>query len=340
MNRSRFLVELEKSLTFMEPEDRDAALAYYNELFDEAGADNEQKILDELGSPTRVAVQLNREYASDKPVPTGMELAVPGAEEAGSEGKTNTPWKGQTWRNGEQPPWRAEAEALAEEAEKEIAKADESVKQGEADEAKEPEIKETETAEKTEGETAPEPTAEDAKGTTWHSPRTGEEEAKDKKPESEPPKPENGEDKEPEKESADAQGAEDKTAQQNPYANSTGQTKEKTRKLPVWAIAIIAIFAAPVVIPLALAAFGVVVAILAVMAALVFSGVGIAAGGIAVILSGIWELGFLPNAIMMFGIGTMILAIGVLLTWFMLWLTIISFKAIFRRFKKKGGKAK
>ena len=352
MNRNRFLVELEKSLTFMEPEDRDAALAYYNELFDEAGADKEQVILDELGSPVRVAVQLNREYASDKPIPTGTELALPGeekldAEKTNAEGKTNTPWKGQTWRSGEQPPWRAEAEALVEEAEKELEKAEECIKQDEStkqNESAEPdetkEIKEPESSEKSEGETPSDSPEEDVKSAAWHSPRTDEEEPKDAKAETEPPKPENDEAKESKKESTESQGTESKTTQQNPYENSAEQTNEKKRRLPAWAIAIIAVFAAPVAIPLALAVFGVAVAILAVMAALVFSGVGISAGGIAVIISGIWEIGFLPNAIMMFGLGSMILAFGILLTWFMLWMTIVVFRTVFRRFKNKGGRAK
>ena len=56
----KFLAELGKLLTFMYEEDRQTALAMYNQLFDEV--DDEQGLLQLLVSPTRQAVVIARSY--------------------------------------------------------------------------------------------------------------------------------------------------------------------------------------------------------------------------------------------------------------------------------------
>lgn len=58
MNRSEFLKRLEQGLARISKEERDAALDYYNEYFDEAGEENEQKVIDELGSPAQIAARI------------------------------------------------------------------------------------------------------------------------------------------------------------------------------------------------------------------------------------------------------------------------------------------
>ena len=312
MNRNRFLVELEKSLTFMESEDRDAALAYYNELFDEAGADNEQRILDELGNAVRVAVQLNREYAPEKPIPTGTELAVAGEEEPRTDGKTNTPWKGQVWRTGEAPPWRYGLDDLAGAA---------TQTAPEEDKPEEPKPEEPN------GEYAHAyKSAEEPKQSTWHSPLPQQETQKQGRPQQE-----DSTEHKTEQPNGDAH--------QNPFAYNPDPAQEKKRRLPGWAIALIAVFAIPVGIPLAVTVFSLFIAILAVMVALVASGVGVTLGGIGLIISGIWALGFVPDALMMFGVGAIVMAVGLILTWFMVWLCALVFKSLFRRLRRrKGGK--
>lgn len=60
INKQRFLPELGKLLTFMVEEDRQTALAMYSRLFDDA--EDEQKLMELLVSPTRQAVVIARTY--------------------------------------------------------------------------------------------------------------------------------------------------------------------------------------------------------------------------------------------------------------------------------------
>ena len=55
MNRQKFMSELEFLLQDIPENDRLDAIAYYNDYFDEAGVENEEKVIRELGSPARVA---------------------------------------------------------------------------------------------------------------------------------------------------------------------------------------------------------------------------------------------------------------------------------------------
>jgi len=55
MNRQEFLRQLESLLMSIPEQERADAMAYYNDYFDEAGAENEQSVIQELGSPQIVA---------------------------------------------------------------------------------------------------------------------------------------------------------------------------------------------------------------------------------------------------------------------------------------------
>lgn len=55
MNRQEFLRQLECLLENIPENERLDALAYYNDYFDEAGVENEQNVIQELGSPQKVA---------------------------------------------------------------------------------------------------------------------------------------------------------------------------------------------------------------------------------------------------------------------------------------------
>lgn len=58
MNRIEFMSALDARLKALDEEDRNDALRYYDELFDEAGPLEEQKILDDLGDPQDIARQI------------------------------------------------------------------------------------------------------------------------------------------------------------------------------------------------------------------------------------------------------------------------------------------
>lgn len=55
MNRQEFLRQLESLLMSIPEQERADAMAYYNDYFDEAGVENEHRVIQELGSPQKVA---------------------------------------------------------------------------------------------------------------------------------------------------------------------------------------------------------------------------------------------------------------------------------------------
>jgi len=63
MTRREFMQELRERLGRLTNEERDAALSYYEEYFDEAGADREQDVIRELGSPAAVASRILADHA-------------------------------------------------------------------------------------------------------------------------------------------------------------------------------------------------------------------------------------------------------------------------------------
>jgi uncharacterized membrane protein len=57
------MAELERQLARIDSREREEAIAYYNEYFDEAGPENEARVIAELGSPVRVAAQIKADAA-------------------------------------------------------------------------------------------------------------------------------------------------------------------------------------------------------------------------------------------------------------------------------------
>lgn len=55
MDRKQFMRELDFLLQDISEEERQEAIDFYENYFDEAGVDNEQKVINELGDPARVA---------------------------------------------------------------------------------------------------------------------------------------------------------------------------------------------------------------------------------------------------------------------------------------------
>lgn len=58
MNRMEFMQILESKLSDMPDSERKEALQYYNDYFDDAGVENEQEVMEALGSPEQVAKTL------------------------------------------------------------------------------------------------------------------------------------------------------------------------------------------------------------------------------------------------------------------------------------------
>jgi len=66
MNKKEFIEKLRRELSKLPSEEIEAATAYYEEYFDEAGTEDEADLIEELGSPKKVAAQIKVEYAARK----------------------------------------------------------------------------------------------------------------------------------------------------------------------------------------------------------------------------------------------------------------------------------
>lgn len=83
MDRHTFLQQLRALLADTSAEEREEAIRYYEEYFDEAGPEQEQAVLAELGSPAKVAAILRANVPG--------QAAKPGQSGAGRAGQGNTP---------------------------------------------------------------------------------------------------------------------------------------------------------------------------------------------------------------------------------------------------------
>ncbi len=62
MNKAEFLARLHKLLKKLPTEESQSAIRFYAEYFNDAGEENEQRVLSELGSPEAVAEQILADY--------------------------------------------------------------------------------------------------------------------------------------------------------------------------------------------------------------------------------------------------------------------------------------
>lgn len=66
MTSAEFLQQLAQHLQCLQDEERANAMAYYNEYFEEAGAENEAEAIERLGSPQSVAERIIREVGESR----------------------------------------------------------------------------------------------------------------------------------------------------------------------------------------------------------------------------------------------------------------------------------
>lgn len=87
MNREIFLKTLEELLKKLPAEERENALIYYNDYFDDAGVENEARVIEELGSPEKVAKIIYSDYETLKGKPEGGEYTENGYMDSNIEDK-------------------------------------------------------------------------------------------------------------------------------------------------------------------------------------------------------------------------------------------------------------
>lgn len=63
MNRDEYISELRSKLRGLREEDIEDAILYCEEYFEDAGVENEQSVIEELGTPTKYAAQIRADFA-------------------------------------------------------------------------------------------------------------------------------------------------------------------------------------------------------------------------------------------------------------------------------------
>lgn len=63
MSKEQFLAELERQLHRLDKTEQQDVLEYYREYFDDAGPENEQRVIEELGSPKEIAKTIKAQSA-------------------------------------------------------------------------------------------------------------------------------------------------------------------------------------------------------------------------------------------------------------------------------------
>lgn len=66
MTKAQYLEALEARIGALPKEERESALRFYAEYFDDAGVENQQQVIEQLGTPERVAQQLLGDAAMPK----------------------------------------------------------------------------------------------------------------------------------------------------------------------------------------------------------------------------------------------------------------------------------
>lgn len=364
INRQQFMSELSKLLTFMFKEDRSEIIQQYNEMLD--NAEDEQAMLESFGSPTRLAVAISRSYQRDerklsvhadskdggsgenvkvKPViPTqGVKSSAPivkpdepaadayvdiieeiRREKAAEEGIEYKPIFFKEDPKPE-PAAEPEVEEQTEEAAEETAEPVDEVSENAAEEAG---TADEENAENDIEASDSEAQAEDADADTAE---VTEGEAEDAPQAQEAQADEGGE---AEAEAA-AEAAEpvDETAHvlATVFNETPEAAPEKVRKTNVIALILYIIVSVPVGLVLLLVMLGLELGVLGCG----LLGLRVGFGLLSFTFSG---MSVLADVLICFGVNIAVLALGVLVTWFAVWLIIVSVPWLIRGIKNLGRK--
>lgn len=361
INRQQFMSELSKLLTFMFKEDRSEIIQQYNEMLD--NAEDEQAMLESFGSPTRLAVAISRSYQRDerklsvhadskdggsgeavkvKPViPTqGVKSSAPivkpnepaadayvdiieeiRREKAAEEGIEYKP----IFFKEETKP-EPEVEEQTEEAAEEAAQPVDEVSENAAEEAGTADEENADEAQTEEAEAQPEgepdaaeaaETAEQTAGEAEDAPH--EAEADEGEAEAEAP--------------AEAAEPVDETAHvlATVFNETPEAAPEKVRKTNVFALILYIIVSIPVGLVLLLVMLGLELGVLGCG----LLGLRVGFGLLSFTFSG---MSVLADVLICFGVNIAVLALGVLVTWFAVWLIIVSVPWLIRGIKNLGRK--
>lgn len=116
MSKKEYLEQLEKLLSDISPEERQAAIEYFADYLEDAGPDGEQEVMEHLGSPAQVAAAVKEGLDNDNASGRFTESGYESGTEAGryavvkagklqkASAKTGNAWSsgnsGNTWNAG------------------------------------------------------------------------------------------------------------------------------------------------------------------------------------------------------------------------------------------------
>ena len=86
MNRNEYMAALRQALAGLPEEERASALRYYEEYFDDAGPENEPRVIADLGAPDKVAAQILADYRELTAVPRAEHGSAAAAPARGRKG--------------------------------------------------------------------------------------------------------------------------------------------------------------------------------------------------------------------------------------------------------------
>ena len=110
MTKQEFMYRLAQQLISLPPEERVCALKFYDEYFADAGEENMEEVLRELGSPEDVARTIKEDFAQRNPSydPSGQYAYRPGPQYQPGGGRqtytTNPTYRSQSYQNGQGQP--------------------------------------------------------------------------------------------------------------------------------------------------------------------------------------------------------------------------------------------
>ena len=339
--------ELSKLLTFMFKEDRSEIIQQYNEMLD--NAEDEQAMLESFGSPTRLAVAISRSYQRDE-----RKLSVHADSKDGGSGeavkvKPVIPTQGVKSSAPIVKPNEPAADAyvdIIEEIRREKA-AEEGIEYKpiffKEDPKPEPAVEEqTEEAAEEAAETVDEVSenaAEEAGTADEENADEAQAEEVEAQPEGEQADADTAEVAEGEAEDAEAEAAAEAAEPVDETAhvlatvfNETPETApEKVKKTNVFALILYIIVSIPVGLVLLLVMLGLELGVLGCG----LLGLRVGFGLLSFTFSG---MSVLADVLICFGVNIAVLALGVLITWFAVWLIIVSVPWLIRGIKNLGRK--
>ena len=293
------MAELSKLLSFMFREDRDEIIQHYNQLLDDA--DDEQALLEQFGSPTKLAVTISRSY--DREVRKLAVNADSKAEATAPETFTPiTPVKAED-EEPEQPDFDENCDEIA----------DQILEMTSPEAAEEAPVVEKAPVEE-EAPAVEEAPAEEAHPVV-EEPTVAEE----------APVEEEATAAEEAPVEEEATVVEEAPVEEEPTVveeaeDDIGKTEERIRP---FVLILYLIFA----IPIGLALLGV---LIAVTFSLLGASLCVGGVGIHVLTLAFSGMQLMADTLIVLGAGIAVLAVGLILVWFSIWLIIVSFRGLFR----------